>query len=222
MTNERRLNMTHSETNTQTPHMINYQAVQRYKEYFTYLLNHFTFELRLLNDQPYYTFSSLPFNEWQESLYQGGGSLEATQFLDKLQIERINGMTVKSFRDVTATVREQYTKQKEIIFCSFELVEKIMQHAEKRIVRDAIRLIEKSRANTESKRRYWRALNEHYYGLDIHPLMEYEVDELERILYACEHYEENPNYAILSWVLGATIVLVGGAAISHAVLQIIP
>lgn len=213
--------MIKAQKNSVTEHTINLDAVRKYQDYFRYLLNHNTFELTLLNGQTYYTFADIPFTEWQERLANSSGVIQATEFLDKLTIQQINILTIKAIKDVTTTVKLQYSKQREIIFDSYNLVKEIINHSEKRIVLDAIRLIEKSRANTESKRRYWRVLNEHYYGLDIHPLMEYEVDELQRILFACEHYDDNPNYSVLSWVLTASAVLSGGAVIGYAVLHVL-
>lgn len=200
---------------------VNAEAVQSYEQYFHYLLTYNTFELILLNDQIYYTFSDMPFKEWQEQLAHTTGVIQATEFLDRFQIQQLSVLSVKTVKDVTTTVKEQYSRQKQVIYDSYALVKRIITHSEKRIVRDAVTLIEKSRANTESKRRYWRVLNERYYGLDIHPLMEYELDELQRILFACEHYDENPNYAILSWVLTASAVISGGVVVGYMLLQVI-
>lgn len=200
---------------------INYEAVNRYRSYFHYLFEHQTIELTLLNGRVYYTFTQLPYEEWVKTAQDAKGFIQATAYLDRFQIEDLNVLSVQNASDVTTTVRDQYRQQEKVIMSSYELVEKIVMHSEKKIVQDAVRTIERSRENLESKRRYWRVLNEQYYGLDIHPLMEFEVDELERILYACEHYDENPNYHILSWVLGATIVAASGIAVSHTILQLV-
>lgn len=213
--------MTLTQTNQDTRFQINQQAVDRYNQYFAYLLNHNTYELRLLNGQTYYTFSDIPFPKWLEAISGTQGFIQATEYLDRLKIEPLNLMVIKNVQDVTSIVRDQYRKQQEIIMTSYELVAKIVQHSDKRIVKDALRIVEKSRQNTESKRKYWRVLNENYYGLDIHPLMEYEVDELQRILYACEHYKENPNYSILSWVLAATFAVATTAAVTHTILTVV-
>lgn len=213
--------MTNTETDSKQRFEINHQAVEKYNQYFAYLLNHNTYELMLLNGQVYYTFSNMPFSKWHEAIAGSQGFIQATEYLDRLKIEQLNVMTIKTVQDVSAVVREQYKKQQEVIMTSYELVAKIIQHRDKRIVKDALRIVEKSRQNTESKRRYWRVLNENYYGLDIHPLMEYEVDELQRILYACEHYQDNPNYSILSWVLGATLVVASTAVVTHTLMTVL-
>lgn len=200
---------------------IDYKAVQKYENHFNYLLNHYTFEVKLLNNQIYYTFADIPFMQWQQSLAVTEGFIQATEFLDKISVEHINTSTIKSVRDVGSIVRSQYETQRDIIFSSYGLVLQIMQHSEKKVVRDAIRLVEKSRANVESKRRYWRVLNQDYYGLDIHPLMEYELEELQRIAYACEHYDDNPEYSMLPFVLGSSTLIAGGTAVAYVVLRFV-
>lgn len=199
---------------------INKEAVKKYEDYFNYLLNHTTIELTLLNEKKYYTFSDMPFSEWKTTFTNLSGVIQATEFLDKIKTEDLSVLSIKSVKDVSREVKDQYIKQREIIFSSYEIVKKIiLMHSEKKIVKDAIRIVLRSRENTESKRRYWRVLNESYYGLDIHPLMEYELDELVKILYACEHYNENPNFHVLSWVLASTAIVSGGVVIGYYLAQ---
>ena len=100
---------------------------------------------------------------------------------------------MKFVKDVSNTVKTQYVEQMRIIFDSFAFVEQIMQYTDNPLVANAVRVVEESRANDESKRKYWRVLNEKYYGLDIHPLMEYELNELQNLVYFCEHPDEIPG-----------------------------
>lgn len=80
-----------------------------------------------------------------------------------------------------------------------------MKHTKIKVVQNAIKTVEKSRENDEAKRKYWRVLNEQYYGLDIHPLMECEIDELEKLLYACTN-PKTMNTTYIPVLIGATAI----------------
>lgn len=202
-------------------HDINYQAVDKYQKHFWTLLNQYTYELKLLNGKIYYTFSTSPFETWKKELTNTDQFIQATEYLDRISLQDINKLTVESVTDVTTIVVQEYKEHYDLIFTSFHLVERIMQYSERKIVKEAIRLVQKSRENTESKRKYWRVLNEHHYGLDIHPLMEFEVDELEKILHACEHHDEDDSSLNLLAVLGGSVALLSSAYMAYKVVVIL-
>lgn len=192
---------------------INFEAVNWYHNYFSNLMESYTFQLRLQNDQLYYVFSSIIQDQWEELVQESRRFVNATRFLDNIQMERLMIHNIKTIRDVTVDVRNQYSEQRKIIFESYELVSKIMLYKESKFVRDMVDIVLKSRENDESKRKYWRVLNEKYYGLDIHPLMEFEVGELERILHYCEHPEEQSKEKWIP-VLKTGGIIVGGLIVS--------
>lgn len=169
---------------------IDYNAVDWYNAYFQNILDSFTFQLRLMNDQLYYVFSSVPQEEWEELVMEERSALNATRYLDNIQMERLMVHNIKTIRDVTIEVRQQYSEQRRVIMDSYELVSQIMLFKESKFIRDMVSIVQMSRDNDDSKRKYWRVLNEKYYGLDIHPLMEYETNELEKMLYFCQHPNE--------------------------------
>lgn len=175
--------------------IINHAAVRWYERYFEKMMQHFTFQLRLNNGDIYYVFSTVNEEEWQKRI-RNRMSVQATKFLDKINMEAITIHSILSIRDVSLQVRHQYEEQRKLIFNSYALVEQIMQYQDTPFVEKMIKYVMDSRENDESKRKFWRIVNEKYYGLDIHPLMEYEQEELEKILYYCE----NPNeQTILKW-----------------------
>lgn len=168
---------------------INTDAVQQYKTYFKKMLEYFTFELVLFNGESYYVFSKSDKKQWMEEV-NGKLAVEATRYLDKIQMEPVTLFGVKNIRDVTQQVRDQYFEQHQLIYNSYQLVEQIMEYSEDPFVQKMIQYVLDCREGDESKRKFWRVVNEKYYGLDIHPLMEYELEELEKILYYCQHPEE--------------------------------
>lgn len=175
--------------------IINQDAVRWYESYFQKMMAHFTFQLRLKNGDVYYVFSTVCIDEW-ETRVQNRLSVQATKFLDKMNMEGVLTDRILAIRDVTNQVRTQYEEQRAIIFNSYALVEQIMQYTHTSFVEEMITYVLDSRQNDASKRRFWRIVNERYYGLDIHPLMEYEEDELQKILYYCQHPSEQ---RLLKW-----------------------
>lgn len=153
------------------------------------MMQHHTFQLRLRNGDKYYVFSTVNLDEW-ETRVKNRLTIQATRFLDKIHMEGVTIHNVVSIRDVSDQVRVQYEEQRRLIFDSYHLVKEIMQYKDSAFVKKMIKYVLDSRENDESKRRFWRVVNEKYYGLDIHPLMEYEIDELEKILYYCKHPKE--------------------------------
>lgn len=190
--------------------IINHTAVAWYERYFEKMMGHFTFQLRLNNGDIYYVFSTVGEEEWQERVINRM-SVQATKFLDKINMEAITIHSILSIRDVTPQVRHQYEEQRKLIFNSYGLVEEIMKYKDTSFVEEMITYVLDSRKNDESKRRFWRVVNEKYYGLDIHPLMEYEYEELEKILYYCQNPKEQ---TILKW----RPVLKAGAISAGAIL----
>lgn len=168
---------------------INHAAVQWYEDYFHKMMQHHTIEVTLRNGIRYFVFSEVPAKEWVDHA-QERSLIQATRYLDAINMEEILIQNVLSVRDVTEQVRFQYDKQKELIFKSYRLVEEIMEYEDTPFVEAMIDYVLISRKDDESKRKFWRVVNEKYYGLDIHPLMEYEEDELQKILYYCENPEE--------------------------------
>lgn len=185
---------------------IDYDAVEWYRAYFQNVLESYTFQLRLMNDQLYYVFSSVPQEEWELLVMEERSAVSATRYLDNIQMERLMVHNIKTIRDVTMEVRQQYSEQQRVIMESYELVSQIMLFKESKFIRDMVSVVQMSRDNDDSKRKYWRVLNEKYYGLDIHPLMEYELIELEKMLYFCQ----NPNELVRAkWV---PVLKTGGIA----------
>lgn len=175
--------------------VINVDAVEWYTDYFQKMMGHYTLQISLNNGIDYFVFSKVPAKEWVD-IAKTRNTIQATRYLDTIEMESIIVHSVLSIRDVTDEVRNQYRLQKELIFNSYELVKKIMKHSDTKFVQEMIGYVLDSRTNDESKRKFWRVVNEKYYGLDIHPLMEYEEAELQKILYYCEHPEEQK---ILKW-----------------------
>lgn len=174
---------------------INYSAVDWYEKYFEKMINHYTFQLRVSDGYSYYVFSTVDKEGWVETA-KTRMQIQATRYLDKINMEPITLQSIFSIRDVSEQVRYQYEEQKKVIFDSFVLVEEIMKYEDTPFVQEMIKYVLDSRKYDESKRQFWRIINEKYYGLDIHPLMEYEEDELLKILYYCENPEEQK---ILKW-----------------------
>lgn len=200
---------------------INDYAVHHYMDYFNMLLNNNTYRIRSVNDQIYYAFSNIPFIQWKENLSKEQGFLTVTLFLDHFEFKSIPFHAIKMVEDVTVEVQTQYQEQKEVVFTSLRYVVEIMKHPEIPLVQKAIKSVMQSRSMDDSKRKYWRVLNEKYYGLDIHPLMEYEVYELENLLYYCNQPElipkDNPLY--LPMVIGS--VATSGAVITGLVIHLV-
>lgn len=199
---------------------INMDAVNWYQAYFDNVLQSYTFQLRLNSDQIYYIFSTVPQQEWEEIVKDTRQTVQATRYLDNIQMESLFIHNIKTIKDVTLQVRAQYMEQRNIIFDSYELVSNIMLYKEQKFVRDMIDIVLRNRENDESKRRYWRVLNEKYYGLDIHPLMEYEQGELVKML----HYCKNPELLKHDkWVpvLKTGGVATGVATVSYVAYQLI-
>lgn len=196
------------------PRGINQEAVKRYEEYFEKMMKHNTFQLELNNGNEYYVFSKTNSNKWIEDISKKP-VIQATKFLDKIHMENLTVHSIVSIKDVTDTVISQYKGQKELIFDSFHIVNEIMRYQETPFVDMMIDYVLDSRREDETKRRLWRIVNEQYYGLDIHPLMEYEMDELEKILYYCEHPEEQSK---LKWnpILRKGAISTAGAVIGWA------
>lgn len=160
------------------------------------MMQHFTFQLRLKNGDKYFVFSTVDLDEW-ETRVKTRMTIQATRFLDKINMEGLTLHSVQSIRDVTQHVRSQYEEQRRLIFDSYHLVEEIMAYKKTKFVQKMINYVLESRDNDASKRQFWRVVNEKYYGLDIHPLMEYEIEELEKILYYCKHPQEQRK---LEWM----------------------
>lgn len=200
---------------------INMNAVVKYEKYFNTLMNNYTFRLSLLNDQTYFVFSSVNKEEWQNIVFENRKFVSATKYLDNIQMEDINILTIKSLTDVTNEVKSSYLSQKNVIFNSLNLVVELLKHQEMKIVRDSIRIVEKSRENTESKRKYWRALNESYYGLDIHPLMEFEEEELRKLLYICQNPDTQTASTFTPTLLGTSTAVTGGIIVGYVLIKII-
>lgn len=175
--------------------IVNHEAVKWYETYFQKMMENYTFQLHLNNGDVYYVFSTVNTKEWTKAV-KSRLVVQATRYLDKVYMEEITIHSILSIRNVTELVRNQYEKQREMIFNSYALVNQIMEYKESSFVQEMIDYILKSREDDESKRKFWRIVNEQYYGLDIHPLMEYEELELQKILYYCKHPEER---AILKW-----------------------
>lgn len=194
---------------------INQTAVNKYKEYFSKMMQHNTFQLELNNGNEYYVFSNTDTSEWIETATKKS-VVQATKYLDKIYMENLTVHSITSIADVTETVREQYKGQKELIFNSYNLVNQIMDYRDTEFVQMMIDYVVSSRESDESRRRLWRIVNEQYYGLDIHPLMEYEEVELQKILYYCENPDEQKK---LRWrpilkkgAISAAGVIAGWAA----------
>lgn len=199
----------HEEPEKEKIPIINHDAVRWYERYFEKMMQHHTFQLRLNNGDLYYVFSTVDEEEWQKRV-KNRMSIQATKFLDKITMESITIHSIIKIRDVSVQVRHQYEEQRKMIFNSYSLVEQIMQYKETKFVEEMIHYVTDSRKNDESKRKFWRIVNEKYYGLDIHPLMEYEEEELEKILYYCQ----NPNeQKILKWRPAIRVGAVSAGAI---------
>ena len=199
---------------------INHMAVRQYNEYFSKVLNQFVFEIKLITNQIYYTFSHKDLDTWANEVY-GQNTVQATKYLDRVQYVQLNSSLIQNARDCTETVKRQYQEQFNVIFNSYQLVERIVKYPDNPMVQKAIKIVEDSRADDDSKRKYWRALNEKYYGLDIHPLMEYEIGELQNLMYYCEHPEEMPlkNYhPVLLIVTLLPVGIVAGAVATKLIL----
>lgn len=167
----------------------NREACQWYRNYFNYVLNRFIIEVKSIDNQIFYVFSEKEVDEWIDNIYKEERII-ASRYLDDIQPIHLKSNSIKQVRNLTDIVREQYNEQRNAIFLSYTLVEEILSYPENPMVLKAIKLIQKSKEDDDSDRKYWRVLNEKYYGLDIHPLMEYEVKELERIKYYCENPDE--------------------------------
>ena len=174
---------------------INHEAVDWYERYFARMMKHHTFQIRLNNGDAYFVFSTVGVKEWQERV-KNRMSVQATRFLDKIVMEPITIHSILKIRDVSQQVKSQYAEQRNLIFNSYNLVEEILEYKHTPFVQRMIKYVTDSRKNDESKRAFWRVVNEKYYGLDIHPLMEFEEQELEKILYYCKNPEEQK---ILQW-----------------------
>lgn len=209
------------EKNNRTITRIDMTAVQKYHDYFSQLMDNYTFQIRLLNDQDYFVFSSIPKTEWEEIVYDNRRFIAATRYLDRITMEDINILTIKSVKDVTLEVKKEYAIQRDTIFDSYHLVAEILKHHEKKIVQDSIKIVEKSRDNDDSKRKYWRILNKEFYGLDIHPLMEYEVDELHKILYICQNPDSDKYPNFIPKLTVATVAITGIIVLSYGIVKII-
>lgn len=177
-------------------------------------MTHHTFQLELNNGIEYYVFATAHSEEWIDSI-KDKPVIQATRYLDKIYMENITVHSIVRIRDVTETVRNQYEGQKVLIFNSYELVKKIMKYRDTDFVDKMITYVLDSRKEDDSKRSLWRIVNENYYGLDIHPLMEYEEEELEKILYYCENPDEQKK---LKWrpILKKTSISAAGAIIGWA------
>lgn len=181
------------------------------------MMEHNTFQLELNNGNEYYVFSNISTEEWIEDA-TGKTVIQATKYLDKIYMENLTVHSIVSIADVTETVREQYRGQKDLIFNSYNLVNEIMEYRDTDFVEMMIDYVVEIRESDESRRKLWRIVNEQYYGLDIHPLMEYEEEELAKILYYCENPDEQRK---LRWrpvlkksAVSAAGILIGWAAYS--------
>lgn len=167
---------------------IDEKRVSWYKKYFEKMMNFFTFHLRTTNGYDYYVFSKVEQDEWERRV-KNKLTIQATPHLDNIEMQGVSIYTIQEVNDVTEEVRNQYREQRDIIFNTYHLVEEIMQYKESSFVKEMSDYVLESR-KVRDVRSYWRVINEKYYGLDIHPLMEFEVDELEKILYYCQHPEQ--------------------------------
>lgn len=200
---------------------IDVNAVKKYEDYFDTLMNNYTFRLNLLNDQSYFVFSSIDKEEWQKVVFEDRTFISATRYLDNIQMEDINILTIKSIVDVTTEVKESYLAQRNVIFNSLRIVVELLKHQEMKVVKDSIKIVEKSRENTESKRKYWRALNESYYGLDIHPLMEFEEEELQKMLYICQNPDTQIHSSFTPNLLGTSSAIASGMVVGYILIKVI-
>lgn len=189
---------------------INQKAVDRYNKYFSTIFSNNVFEVKTIEHQVYYSLSRKKIDEWIDGIAERE-KVRVTQHLDNLIPFPLNSNYIGRVSDITKEVQEQYSGQHRVISESYSLVRDILNYPENPLVQKAVRIVLESRENDESNRRYWRILNEQYYGLDIHPLMEFEVNELQNLKHYCENPEEMPvsNYHPLLLALVPASILIG-------------